>query len=759
MVAALVAFAALLPFLRGLVAGNAFYFRDLARYFFPMRRFVVEGLRAGEIRFWNPYVHEGERVLAPVSYPLDLLQALLPDERGFTLLMALHVPLAAIAFLALGRGSGLSRTAAAGGAIVYALGGFCLSTVNLYFYLSAMAWAPLVVLALVHAARGGGRRIAVASFLIGVALTTTGVEIVAQAVLAGLVLALSARTPPRAWRGLGAAVALGGGLAAFALVPLSMLVEGSARAAGFAPDVVTGHSVHPITLVQVLVAGLYGDLSEMTDRWWGQNFFPLGFPYILSLYIGPTVLALAMLGARLDRRFRIPLVGLALAALVVSLGHFVGLDGVVAAWPGPIGLRYPSKAFFTVHFAAAFLAACGLDALLQAQRSWRLFAALALALALPLVSAPMLPTISPGTFRWLVSGFFPPSTPWPLRLENAGFVLRDAATGGLVTLFAGILAILVLARRIPPTTGCRLAVLLVGADLLRAGAGLNPMVDPAFYSRRPALLQEHPEIGSAGRVFTCEPTGSLSLWPARAALTGSRELWTFAALQETLSPQFNVSSGILTAWSPDLTMLIPRAGVFGIEEDGCRDVAALIDRLRSAGVTHVVSLDPLEHPQLSPLSEVVTDRIRPLVVRSYALHDPASLRVVARDAVPAGVPAAPGSVVVEGLPAVVAGAQGRVLSSREELAALDLVVESDRTSVLLVRDTYDIGWNATVGGLPAPVLRADGRHRAVPIPAGRSQVALRYSPPRFASGVALSLASAVLAAGLAFRGRKIRDAP
>jgi hypothetical protein len=167
----------------------------------------------------------------------------------------------------------------------------------------------------------------------------------------------------------------------------------------------------------------------------------------------------------------------------------------------------------------------------------------------------------------------------------------------------------------------------------------------------------------------------------------------------------------------------------------------------------VVSLDPLEHPQLSPLSEVVTDRIRPLVVRSYALGDPASLRVVVGDAVPAGVPAAPGSVVVEGLPAVVAGAQGRVLSSREEMAALDLVVESDRPSVLLVRDTYDIGWNATVDGLPAPVLRADGRHRAVPIPAGRSRVALRYAPPRFGFGVAVSLASAVLAAGLALRGR------
>jgi hypothetical protein len=758
LVASLVAFAALLPFLRGLLAGGAFYFRDLALYFFPLRRFVVEGLRAGEVRFWNPYAHEGELVLAPVSYPLDLLQVLLPDERGFTLLMALHIPLAAIAFFALGRESGLTRTAAAGGAIVYSLGGFCLSTVNLYIYLPAMAWAPLVILGLVQAARCEGRRIGMAAFLIAVALTTTGAEIVAQSVLVGVVLARPARAP-RPWLGLGAALILGAGLAAFALAPLITLVEGSARASGFATEVVTGHSIHPVTLVQVVVGSLYGDLSQITDRWWGQNFFPLGFPYFLSLYLGPTVLALAALGARLDRRFRIRLVVLALAALVLSLGHFVGLDALVAAWPGPIGLRYPSKAFFTVHFAAAFLAACGLDALARVERSWRLFAALALSLALPLVAAPTLPTVAPRTFRWLASGFFPPFTPWPGRLENAAFVLRDAATGGLVTLSAGVLALLVLARWVRPTAGCRLVALLVGADLLRAGAGLNPMVDPAFFTRRPAILEEHPEIGSAGRVFTCDTTSRPSFEAARGALSGSREIWTFAVLAETLTPHFNVHLRVPTAWSPDLTMLIPVAGVLGIDEDSCSNVAALVDRLRSAGVTHVVSLDPIEDPQLAALPVVAPDRIRPLVVRVYALRDPIPLRAVASDAVPAGVKAPPGSVVVEGLPAVVAGAHGRVLSSRDGLASLDLEVETDRPSVLVVRDTYGVGWKATVGGHPAPVWRADGRHRAVPIPEGRSRVVLGYSPPHFAQGVAISLASAILVAGLARRGRKQGTSP
>ena len=79
-VAPLVSF---VPFVYGLARGGSFYFRDLSSYFFPIRRFVAEGLRAGEIRHWNPYVNEGiPVVLPPVAYPIDLLQALRAERVG-----------------------------------------------------------------------------------------------------------------------------------------------------------------------------------------------------------------------------------------------------------------------------------------------------------------------------------------------------------------------------------------------------------------------------------------------------------------------------------------------------------------------------------------------------------------------------------------------------------------------------------------------------------------------------------------------------
>ena len=65
-----------LPFLRGAFSGQAFFFRDLSRQFFPLRRFALEGLRTGR-RLLEPLLNEGVPLSLPaLSYPLDLLHLL-----------------------------------------------------------------------------------------------------------------------------------------------------------------------------------------------------------------------------------------------------------------------------------------------------------------------------------------------------------------------------------------------------------------------------------------------------------------------------------------------------------------------------------------------------------------------------------------------------------------------------------------------------------------------------------------------------------
>ena len=75
----------------------------------------------------------------------------------------------------------------------------------------------------------------------------------------------------------------------------------------------------------------------------------------------------------------------------------------------------------------------------------------------------------------------------------------------------------------------------------------------------------------------------------------------------------------------------------------------------------------------------------------------------------------------------------------------------------MVRASFARGWRARVDGVPAPVLRANGKHRAVAVNAGRHEVVLRYEAPGLLPGVAVSLLGLVAAAALwAASGRGTR---
>jgi hypothetical protein len=79
-------------------------------------------------------------------------------------------------------------------------------------------------------------------------------------------------------------------------------------------------------------------------------------------------------------------------------------------------------------------------------------------------------------------------------------------------------------------------------------------------------------------------------------------------------------------------------------------------------------------------------------------------------------------------------------------------VEADGQGYLVARDSYTRSWRASVDGRPAPVLRANGRHRAIPVPAGRHEVRVWYEPPGLVIGAALTAVSLALMALLVVRG-------
>lgn len=734
--ALLLAVVAFLPFLRGTLAGASLYFRDLSLQFFPVRRFVAEGLRAGEVRFWNPFAHEGVPLaLPPLGYPLDLLHVLRPDACFFSLLLALHVPLAALALFALARHLGASPLAAAGAGLLFGLGGFALSTVNLYVYAQALPWVALVVLALRRAADGGRRDVAVAALTGGVLLTTTAVEFALQGFAAGLVLA--SRPVARGVRErLAASVALGAGLAAFVLAPASALVAGTARGAGFPTDVVLAHSVHPVALGQILAAGLFGDTAHLADRFWGVRFFPRGFPYFLSLYVGATGLALAATGAFERRPAVRRLIVLVLAGLVLCLGRWAGLAPLVDLLGALRMLRFPSKAFLTVHLSLALLAAFGLDALSRADRTGlRRFAWTALALGLFILAAPSLALAVPPLSRVLLGGFFPPELPWPVRFAYARAIAADAAAGGGVALLAATLVWLALRQRLRAPLAAAGVTLLLGADLLRAGAGLNPTVSPAFLEPSAPVARLAARLrAEGGRTFPFDPAYSPAYYRARAELAGRHELWSFALLEDTFAPDTNLASRVPTALTPDRTMLVPVERVLAPEQASPRAFSGIVDRLRAAGVAHVLSLEPLQHPALWDHELVAVPRLAPLALHLYRLDGAGPLVELVADDRPAG----------------------RWVSLERRGDTVTIEVDAERAGRLVFREADAPGWSARLDGRPTVVERAEARYRAVAVSPGRHRVVFRYRPPRLVAGVATSVLSLLVVAFLAIGARPER---
>jgi len=735
--AALAALLAFLPFARGVLRGEAFYFRDLAVYFFPLRRYVVEGLRELEVRFWNPYVYGGVPLaLPPLSYPVELLQILVPDERGFTLLLALHLPLAAVGLYVLARSMGLGRVAAVGGAVVYSLGGFALSTVNLYVYLEAFAWGPFVIWGMIRAAQGGLRRAAVASALVAIALSTTAIELVAQTLLIGGLLALQGSR--RSWAAgvrVGASVGLGLGMAAAPLIVVAGALAGSARGAGFPTAITLAHSVHPMTFLQIVVGGLYGDLNRIADRFWGQNFFPLGFPYLLSLYLGATTLALAAVGAFRASPSRLRLLVLLLLALVVCLGPWAGLEPLVDAVPLVRRIRYPSKAFFTAHTCIALLASLGLDALGRSLggRSWRGLAVSLAGMGGVLLAAPWLPFLLPHAIRWFLIHFFPADASLAIRIQWLGLILEDAARGGLLVAAAASVAILGASRRLRPLLATGALVALVATDLLRTGAGLNPTVGRDFYTLSAETREWADRVRGKGRIFTCDVGQSPSYLRVRSLRPGGHETWSFTLLAESLTPLLNLETRLPSALSPDLTMLVPVDRVSSPDQASCRDLDGLLPRLREGGVSHVLSLDPLHSSDLTPAGSLAPERIAPAVIHLYALREPRP------------------EIELE---------NGSVARFQESPSEVRFETESLEATTARVNVTPHAGWMARVDDQPAPVTATSDGRIAVRLAQGHHQVGLRFRPPGLTAGLLLTGLSCLLAGLLAaWRGDRSRAGP
>jgi hypothetical protein len=355
----------------------------------------------------------------------------------------------------------------------------------------------------------------------------------------------------------------------------------------------------------------------------------------------------------------------------------------------------------------------------------------------------------PGLVEW--TGVLPVF--WPTLLK---VVSRDVAVVVVLAVVVGLLALASGRGWLGPGVATAAVAALAVADLARAGAGLNPQVPASFFAPLPEM--EELRLADEGRVFSY----GLDESPAfRSFLARGGRGLTLAGTwlnRQILAPYSNVVDGVESAEATDLTSFVPRPRELGPSDYEPASVSRLLPWLRNAAVSRVLSLDSLAHPELESTAAVPVG-LAGLTIHVYRVQHPWPRAFVAcrierglsrEEALSApyreGFDPATDVALSEGEPPTCrSGSVSRVESvpGRERFT-----VEADGSGYLVTRDSFARGWRARVDGREAPVLVANGKHRAVLFPSGAHVVTLDYHPPGLGTGLALAGLSALALVGL-----------
>jgi hypothetical protein len=253
-----------------------------------------------------------------------LARLLFPATLGFNLYVLTPFPVAALGAFVWFRRHG-SDSAAALGALAFAISGPVLSTGGFPNYSWALAFVPWALAGvddLVHERRRRGFVVTAVAFGLVVGASELATLAGAGTLALGYALAMPASSVRsvlrRAALTLGAQTA-GLALAAVQLFPAAAAYAGSIRARGLSAVVANTCSLHPLSIVESLAPQLFGDYTRAGVF---LPWHPVFQIYLPSLYVGPCLVAIALVavGARGSSRWVRFWIAVFVASLLVALG-------------------------------------------------------------------------------------------------------------------------------------------------------------------------------------------------------------------------------------------------------------------------------------------------------------------------------------------------------------------------------------------------------------------------------------------------------
>jgi hypothetical protein len=759
---------------------NVLYLRDLTLEVLPLRR-QVAGMVAGRtFPWWTSELFGGVPTVAMVHglfYPPAAVFFALPVAWALKVFIVGHVLLAGLGLFALLRSLDVPRAAALFGATGYMLSGYVLSLTNLVNLLVGAAWLPWIVMCFVRAVDGSrpprGRWVVLTGVALGFqALADVEGTYMTVGILAlYLLLAGRDRWVTRLGRGV-AVLVVGGGigvlLAAVELLPLAEFYQRSVRAAGLATEEALVWAYDPPRLLELVAPGIWGDV--VAGPYWGWMFHKSAAapsPLLLGAYLGLPPLILAAAAVILQGRSHWVrfTATLGVLGLVLAMGESTPVYPLFHEYvPLFDRFRYPVKWLLPASFAMTVLAGLGLGAIAArgdaGRRATRAVLAAGSLILLALVAGLFVLRSHPEAVTTDLARrlAIPPSQLALLSARvHVEMIVQGFMTAGwlAVTLFG--LWTLGLSRLHAGLAQGALILLLL-ADLFVHNRGLVPVAPRGLMESEPPLASYLRQVPGPFRVLYVDT-------PERQQRVLERAASPFAPT--------------IAAWYRSL--LMPNTGIdFGLSDLGGGNPLRLADqdtvrrlaagpvlRPRLLGAWNVkfliVPYADLSHPALERVSVPGGDPEVRLYLNRLALSrawwvprarwlgDRHRLLEVLAEFDPGR------EVLLEGPDREESGTAEP--SGRAEILSygthdIKVGVQASVPGFVVLAETYYPGWRATVDGVGVRLLRGNYSMRAVAVPEGTHELRFRYEPRVLYAGGGLSFMTALVVAGLMFRGRR-----
>ena len=493
-----------------------------------------------------------------------------------------------------------------------------------------------------------------------------------------------------------AAAALSAGLAAAQIVPTLDMLSQAMRARPGAIHV-SAWSIAPERLVETIVPRFFGPIGSITpDAYWGRLKEATGFPYILSIYFGSSVTALALIGLRTSRRItrtqKVLLVLIVLLAVLLALGSNLPLHGWLHVTFPPLRyFRYPVKALALAAVPVALLAAAGARRMGENPTRAR-------GIVLPFGAAMLMLAIAHQVAPSAVQHFF-----FDARLTAEQSHMLSLSLFHAAAAVAAIFVVSVARLRHASWVVCGIVLI----DLMTAGWALNPLA-PRDLLREPTIAGTVRAATGHGRFYR-DPADPERIVAPRPDVAW----WTWARLQ-TLSQYAATAYAIPTVFHIDYDGLAPagmaRLGRVVNETPWPERV----DLLSAAGVTAFLTRATVGHPAVRPVATYRDSDGQPLHLFTIAGAAPARF---------------------EGR------CGGTVGPPQRTLRTVTVDVEAGCAGIVRLTDVNYRGWITTVDGKRVDLRATRELFAAVPVPPGRHVIRRVYSPRAPLLGLAVSIAS------------------